>query len=169
MKTLDFEYDAVILHQTETSKPIVLFGAPAMDIEIWAGVPQKKTFQPDGAESSGFQRVENRARLEQIRRFYLNENNVIQNSLICALRGVEGGKVEFKAEYGSILGKLKISFPDLYTADYLFLFTLLRKSLENRLGKYNQPIDYALFEKLKGQLSRQIDSDIIVADSCDEG
>lgn len=168
MKTLDFEYDAVILHQTETSKPIVLFGAPAMDIEIWAGVPQKKTFQPDGAESSGFQRVENRARLEQIRRFYLNENNVIQNSLICALRGVEGGKVEFKAEYGSILGKLKISFPDLYTADYLFLFTLLRKSLENRLGKYNQPIDYALFEKLKGQLSRQIDSDIIVADSCDE-
>jgi hypothetical protein len=63
--------------------------------------------------------------LEQIRRFYLNENNVIQNSLICALRGVEGGKVEFKAEYGSILGKLKISFPDLYTADYLFLFTLL--------------------------------------------
>jgi hypothetical protein len=49
------------------------------------------------------------------------------------ITGSRNGKVEFKAEYGSILGKLKISFPDLYTADYL-LFTLLRKSLENRLG-----------------------------------
>ena len=66
MKTLNFEYDAVILHQTETSKPIVLF-EPAGRISKFGLVFQKETFQPDGAES--FQRVENRARLEQIRRF----------------------------------------------------------------------------------------------------
>ncbi|WP_338628421.1 hypothetical protein [Yersinia intermedia] len=167
MKTLNFEYDAVILHQTESSKPILLFGAPAVDIETWAGIPQKKTFQPDGAESSGFQRVENKSRLEQIRRFYLNENNVIQNSLICALRGIDGGKVVFESEPGSIVGKVKISFPDLYIADYLFLFSLLRDSLENRLGKFNQPIDRVLFEKLKGQLSQQIYSEDVEHDSED--
>ena len=159
MEMLNFEYDAVILHQTESSKPILLFGAPATDIETWAGIPQKKTFQPDGAESSGFQRVENKARLEQIRRFYLNESNVIQNSLICALRGIEGGSVAFESEPDSIVGKVKISFPDLYKANYLFLFSLLRDSLEKRLGKYNQVIDRVLFEKLKGQLSQQIHSD----------
>ncbi|EAA9294211.1 hypothetical protein P4464_001010 [Salmonella enterica] len=159
MEMLEFEYDAVILRQTETSKPIILFGAPAVDIETWAGIPQKKTFLPDGAESSGFQRVENQSRLEQIRRFYLNESNVIQNSLICALRGVNSGKVVFKSEPDSVVGKVQINFPNLYSADYLFLFSLLRQSLESRLGKYNQPIDNVLFEKLKGQLSRQISND----------
>lgn len=159
MKTLNFEYEAVLLQQTETSKPIVLFGAPAVDIELWAGIPQKKTFQPDGAESSGFQRVENKTRLEQIRSFYLNNNNVIQNSLICALRSVEGSKVVFEAKSESIVGTVKISFPDLFNADYLFLFSLLRNSLEKRLGKYTLPIDRVLFEKLKAQLSRNIDPD----------
>jgi hypothetical protein len=157
MKKLNFEYEAVLLQQTETSKPIVLFGAPASEIERWAGIPQKKTFQPDGAESSGFQRVENKSRLEQIRSFYLNKSNVIQNSLICALRRVDGGVVEFEPTSDSIVGKLKISFPDLYNADYLFLFGLLRDSLESRLGKYTQPIDQVLFEKLKSQLNQHID------------
>lgn len=167
MKNLTFEYDAVQLNQTETSKPIVLFGAPAVEVERWAGIPQKKTFQPDGAESSGFQRVENRSRLDQLRSFYLNDSNVVQNSLICALKSVEGGKVTFHSKPGEVVGKIEIEFPDLYNSDYLFLFSLLRKSLENRLGKFKQPIDKQLLEKLKSELSQQIndaDTDSYVED-----
>lgn len=153
MTTLKFTYPAVRVQQSADGKPLVLFGAPAIEIELWAGVPQKKDFSPDGSETSGFQRTENKNRLEQLKRFYSNEKNIVQNSLICSLKKVDGAQVEFLEETpGANVGILSIEFPDLYKADFVELFKLLRVSLEERLGVKNPP-DKKLIEQLKAKVT----------------
>lgn len=135
VETKKYEYDAVRVIQTENSKPLILFGAKATDIEQWAGIPQKKTLNPGSAETTGFQRTENQNRLRQLSSFYQNKENVVQNNLICSLRKLKGCKVEFlESQHSKMVGKLIIEFPDFYTASWLALFGLLRESLESRIG-----------------------------------
>ncbi|ENM3785330.1 hypothetical protein ACPF4H_000728 [Vibrio cholerae] len=130
---LKFSYPAICIQQSSDSKPLILFGAPAIEIEKWAGIPQKKSFNPNSAESSGFQRTENVKRLEQLQRFFHNKHNVVQNSLICGLKKIEGGSVEFVSKNG-ISGDLEISFPNLYDVELVELFRLLRQTLCERTG-----------------------------------
>ena len=151
MEKLVFEYPGVQVIQSSTSKPLIVFGAAASEIELWAGIPQKKSFEPDGSESSGFQRTENRKRLEQLKKFYTNPSNVVQNSLICGLKKIEGGNVDFKTEDG-ISGVLTITFPDLYNARLEELFSLLRSSLESRIGTKTYSVDEKLLATLKSKL-----------------
>lgn len=42
MNFLEYKYSAIKVVQSEESKPLILFGAPATDIINWAGIPQKK-------------------------------------------------------------------------------------------------------------------------------
>lgn len=152
MNILKFQYQAVRIQQSKNSKPLIMFGANAIEISKWAGIPQKKSFQPDTAESSGFQRTENQKRLKQLSAFYGNESNVIQNSLICALKDIDGGKVEFLSDSNSSIGTLTIEFPDLYSASFERLFFLLRQSLEKRIGNKVVNKNDAKYLKLKSML-----------------
>lgn len=165
MEKLKFVYQAICVKQSAESKPLVLFGAPVNEIEQWAGIPQKKSFEPDGSESSGFQRTENRKRLEQLKSFYNNQSNVVQNSLICGLKKIEGGSVNFETS-DDISGRIIIEFPNLYTAPLETLFSLLRSTLEARIGVLKEEIDPNAISTLK---ARVLDGDIQEELPIDEG
>lgn len=153
MEKISFEYDAIQVIQTENSKPLILFGAKASEIEQWAGIPQKKTLNPGSAETTGFQRTENQTRLRQLSNFYQNKENVVQNNLICSLRKLEGCKVEFSTnEESQMVGKLKIEFPNFYTAPWIDLFALLRDSLESRIGSITVDKSSPKYLEMKSQV-----------------
>lgn len=153
MNKISFEYDAIKIIQTENSKPLILFGAKASEIELWAGIPQKKTLNPGSAETTGFQRTENQTRLKQLSSFYQNKENVVQNNLICSLRKLEGCKVDFVAnpEF-TMVGKIKIEFPDFYSALWVELFSLLRDSLESRIDKITIDKSSSKYLELKSKI-----------------
>ncbi|MHC5776650.1 ParB N-terminal domain-containing protein [Nostoc sp.] len=83
---LNFKYKAVRIRQTNSGDWLVLFAASAIEIDMWAGVPQKKKIGEHSKETTGFQREENKKRIKEITDFYRNEQNIIQNPLLCALR-----------------------------------------------------------------------------------
>ncbi|MHC0065268.1 hypothetical protein ACWATR_20605 [Nostoc sp. UIC 10890] len=82
----NFKYKAVRIRQTNSGDWLVLFAASAIEIDMWAGVPQKKKIGEQSKETTGFQREENKKRIKEISDFYRNEQNIIQNPLLCALR-----------------------------------------------------------------------------------
>lgn len=125
---IKFSYPAIKVKQTKESNEIVLFGASAYEISRWAGVPQKTKF--DVVESVGFQRVKNEKRLTELKRFYHNDQNVIQNTLICAIRNIDKTNITFD---GEDTGIIKIDFPDFYNMPLVELFGILRKNLEDRI------------------------------------
>ncbi|MBE0470996.1 MAG: hypothetical protein IBX55_15995 [Methyloprofundus sp.] len=167
MNTIKFEYDAIKVQQSKTSKPLILFGANALEIDQWSGIPQKKSFIPGAAESSGFQRTENKKRIKSLSAFYLNQENVVQNSLICGLRKVKGARVEFKEQKNSLMGTLVIEFPDLYNATWKELFGLLRESLETRLNRSSE-VDKTSSEYNKLKLKLNVFPENAVIEGGDE-
>lgn len=129
MEKLTFEYPAIKIKQNDFCNDLILFGASAFEMRKWAGVPQKKKL--DDVETVGFQRVENKKRLSELRSFYLNEKNIIQNTLICAIRDIEGCSTTFQEIEGN--GSLKVEFPNFYNMEIVELFGILRSSLEKRI------------------------------------
>ena len=91
---MPFVYRAIRIRQSTSEKRLVLFSAKAPDIEEWAGVPQKKRFGEE-TESSGFQREQNKERVENLKSFYSEPENIIQNPLLCALRDAPPSVVSF--------------------------------------------------------------------------
>jgi len=167
VEKLKFKYQAICVKQSDESKPLILFGAPVNEIEEWAGIPQKKSFEPDGSESSGFQRTENRKRLQQLKSFYNNQSNVVQNSLICGLKKIEGGSVIFESS-DNISGTIIIEFPNLYIAPLETLFSLLRSTLESRLGVFEEEIDQNTLDTLKARVCDSSDLEDVVDENSDD-
>lgn len=158
MEKIFFEYEAIRVTQTKNSKPLILFGAKAAEIEKWAGIPQKKTLNPGSAETTGFQRTENLTRLKQLSSFYQNEDNVVQNNLICSLRKVEGCSVSFiDSEPSSLVGKIRIEFPDFKNASWEELFSLLRASLESRIGCFSVDKSSSKYLELKSKIGLNLE------------
>jgi hypothetical protein len=73
---LTFEYPAIRLTQVDGGKKLVLFGAPAHDIEKWGGIPQKGQLGSEGVETTGFQRQDNPKRLQSLAQFYRDPSKV---------------------------------------------------------------------------------------------
>ncbi|MCO7189519.1 MULTISPECIES: hypothetical protein [unclassified Pseudoalteromonas] len=160
MNKVKFEYDAIKVVQTKESKPLILFGAKAVDIEKWAGIPQKKTLDPGAAETTGFQRSESPSRLRQLSNFYKNKDNVVQNNLICSLRKLEGCSVDFipNVREGNT-GQVIIEFPDFYSSSWETLFALLRSSLESRVGGFDVNKSSPKYLELKSQIGLESDNE----------
>ena len=86
---MEFRYPGVRSKQTDEGKWLVQFSAPAAEIAVWAGVPQKKRFlfEDDVAgETVGFQRGEDEERVKSLGQFLGIQENVVQNPLLCSLR-----------------------------------------------------------------------------------
>jgi hypothetical protein len=81
---MEFRYKALRVRQTKSDKRVVLFAALATEIDQWAGVPQKKRFGEE--ETVGFNEKKNPKRVESLREFCTNDENIIQNPLLCATR-----------------------------------------------------------------------------------
>lgn len=125
-----FDYPCVLVHHTG-AKPLVLFAAPATEVQQWVGVPQRLIIQ--GEESAGFQRHVTQARQDALRDFFGEPKNVMQNPLLCAIRQPEGTQVEFvPSGPGQKTGKLVIRTPDFQQVPLNRLFSLALEYLEAR-------------------------------------
>lgn len=136
---MKFQYPAIKVQQTELDKPIILFGASALEIEKWAGVPQKRKFE-QGAETTGFQREFNRKRLEDLRQFFSDPENIIQNPLLCSKRLTSGGSVTFIPSDAVVSdidhfqsGVVEILIKDFENVKLVDILQDLRKQLETRI------------------------------------
>jgi hypothetical protein len=150
----EFKYKAVRIRQTNSGNWLVLFAASAIEIDMWAGIPQKKKIGEQ--ETTGFQREENPKRLKEIASFYRNDKNIIQNPLLCALRQPNHQNVRFQLNENENIssdiqhGFLTINTDDLEVFTLLQLLKTVKKDLEIRVPDLiNQQIPDQLIRELK--------------------
>jgi hypothetical protein len=158
---VSYSYKAVRVIQAKNSLPVVMFAAPAIEIERWSGVPQKKRLGDD-AETVGFQRDLSHKRVESLGSFFADHHNVAANPLLCATRQVVGSIVRFTADSDDdqavTLGTLSIEHPDYGYLSLEQVFNLVRDYLESRVPRLlsEQP-DAALVARLKAQAADAAD------------
>ena len=150
----EFRYKAVRVRQTDAGDQLILFAAPATEIDMWAGVPQKKELADQG-ETTGFQREENEKRINELKKFYQNEKNIIQNPLLCARRQIPVGNATFEPVGGTAdstepleHGIISISVEPLEEQSLLRLLKLVKEDLERRISslKNQQPSETHVLE-----------------------
>ena len=170
----EFKYKAVRIRQTNSGDWLVLFAASAIEIDIWAGVPQKK--QIGTQETTGFQREESKKRINEIADFYRNEKNIIQNPLLCALRQADWSKIKFESnEEGNASsdaiqhGFLSIITESLEKLSLLELLKRVKANLENRVpGLVENSISDSFIRELKQRAEIQDNVQEDLVDSLDE-
>ena len=167
---MKFVYPALATKQTSSEKLLVFFSPVATDINNWAGVPQKKRFD-EGEETAGFQREENSARIRSLCDFYRNQENLIQNPLLCATRGNQYSKVYFEPSDSSSSestrqGSLVIEVPDFEELTMCQILQEVRQHLEQRVPELSgQSPNRELVVKLK---QRAAEAGHIELESTDE-
>ena len=141
----EYRYTGLKIRQSESQKELVLFAAPASDIQVWSGVPQKKSFG-EGAETTGFQREANEKRIDNLRSFFLDSENIVQNPLLCATRTIGDAHVSFDMTEGTV-GEVIITLPDYESMSLLECLKLVRTGIEGRLIEV--PTANSRLEKLR--------------------
>jgi hypothetical protein len=152
-------YRSVRIRQTDSGGWLILFAAPATEIDDWAGIPQKKAIGDPKEigitqETTGFQREEDRKRIKELVDFYSNDNNVIQNPLLCATRQTNQGVVSFEVDTNvehspfAQTGILTIQSEPLKSFSLLDLLRRVKVDLEHRVSSLSgqQPSDKLLVE-----------------------
>lgn len=133
---MEYRYKALLIKQTQSDKTIALFAAPAVEIDMWAGVPQKKQFG-SGEETVGFQREESDKRVDSLGEFCGNDENIIQNPLLCATRQISVATTRFEpctGESGDTQdGELIIEIPDYSEYSMKDILGLVRRYIESRV------------------------------------
>ncbi len=129
-----YAYSALAVRQTTSAKHVILFAAPATEIDRWAGIPQKKRFGT--GESVGFQREENEKRVDSLGEFCANDDNIIQNPLLCATRRLSVASTRFEPHEGqsgdSQQGTFVIQIPDYGQYSMEKILGLVREYVEAR-------------------------------------
>jgi hypothetical protein len=147
----EFKYKAVRIRQTNSGDWLVLFAASAIEIDMWAGVPQKKKIGTQ--ETTGFQREENKKRIKEITDFYRNEKNIIQNPLLCALRQPDQANVKFE------LSEDENGFSEAIQHGFL---TLITESLEKlSLLELLKRVKTNLERRVPGLVENQVPDSLI--------
>ncbi|MBB5747051.1 hypothetical protein [Brevundimonas variabilis] len=144
-------YEAVLVQDGPDSKPVVLFSAPATDVEQWIGVPQRLMLGDD--ETVGFQRTVSDTRREALAQFFSNPDNIIQNPLLGAIRAERGIEVEFTPTSAETpnLGHISIKTSNEEEKSLKTLFGEVRQALEAReLKLLDRPFPVDLYQSLEG-------------------
>jgi len=115
-----------------------MFSAPAIEVERWAGIPQKKRLGE--SETTGFQRELDDSRLVSLSKFYSDPKNVIQNPLLLALRKSVYGSVRFEPNSeDSDLGEVVVTLAHDPSERTLFeLLRDLKDQLEIRVPELSE-------------------------------
>ncbi|KAM3108450.1 hypothetical protein [Phormidesmis sp. 146-33] len=149
-------YRAVRIRQTDAGGWLILFAAPATEIDDWAGIPQKKEIGGT-QETTGFQREEDKKRIKELVDFYSNDSNIIQNPLLCATRHTNQGVVEFKPDANiehspfAQTGILTIQSEPLESLSLLELLRRVKSDLERRVSSLagQQPSEKVLVDLMR--------------------
>lgn len=148
------QYTGIAVEQLPGSPTLVLFSAPANEIESWAGVPQRRRLSNDTAgtvETAGFQREEKAGRVADLAAFMGNADNVIQNPLLIAVQEQAAVSVNFKPDQ---VCEIEITEPDLASLPLLELIKRVMTDLESRLPDLSdQDPDPATVNRLRESLS----------------
>ncbi|NYH17824.1 hypothetical protein [Paraburkholderia bryophila] len=147
-----FSYRALAFKQGDGAPMTVLFAAAAKDIDRWSGIPEKKSFDGADRDSTGFQRVFNEKREQDLITFFSQAKNTLQNPLLCAtLRQAEGNVIfspdnEQQSDGVVTTGTLVVNDDYLEGATMEQLFELLRDRLESRVPhvKGRKPTESAI-------------------------
>ncbi|MGV0025750.1 hypothetical protein [Phormidesmis priestleyi] len=132
---------------------MILFAAPATEIDDWAGIPQKKEIGGT-QETTGFQREEDKKRIKELINFYSNDSNIIQNPLLCATRQTDQDVVQFEPDANvehspfAQTGILTIQSEPLESLSLLDLLRRVKSDLERRVSSLagQQPSDKLLVD-----------------------
>lgn len=150
-----YRYQCIISNQTNSDKWLAQLAAPATEIDVWAGVPQKKRFGT-GEETAGFQREESPNRIKSLRDFYLNQDNIIQNPLLCSLRDIPGSSATFEPTPGTSpdtqvqIGELVLEVPDFSSLSFEEILRQVREYIEERVPELQErEPDSAIVDALK--------------------
>lgn len=139
---MKYRYQCIASKQSKADKLLVQFAARATEIDVWAGIPQKKKFAVGGqtvGETVGFQREENETRVNSLRDFYHNPENVIQNPLLCSVRDIPESSVSFNpttddsSDSDIQLGELVIVVADFATFSFEKCVSYVRAYIEDRV------------------------------------
>lgn len=150
-------YHAIKTVQVKGGHAVLLFSAPATDIDEWSGVPQKKGSSNE-TETTGFQRDENKKRIESLVAFMKDHRNVIQNPLLCATQTDICGKVTFEPTEdipgeATQVGTVRIECDDFTNLSLLNLMRNVKSLLECRVPELgNHSVDASFINKLKQQV-----------------
>lgn len=153
---MEYRYKALRIKQTKSEKMLILFSAPATEINIWAGVPQKKRFGT-GEETVGFQREENTKRVESLGEFCGNDENIIQNPLLCSTRKISIASTRFEPNPGEIdgytqEGNLIVDIPNYDSLTMLQILDYVRGYIQSRVPELATTTpEGAMITKLKEQ------------------
>jgi len=175
---MEYRYKALQIKQTSSNKMVALFAAPAVEIDEWAGVPQKKRFD-EGEETIGFQREENSLRIRSLGEFCANDENIIQNPLLCATRQIPVASAHFESNSEIVNdcqeGTIVITIPDYGSFSMQDIISHVRKYIECRVPELaTTDPDSVLIAKLKaqatelGHLPSQVDDGISVGEEIQE-
>ncbi|QWV98233.1 hypothetical protein KP005_02775 [Geomonas nitrogeniifigens] len=152
---MEFKYKAIQIKQTTSDKWLSLFASPATEISEWAGVPQKKRFGAD-VETAGFQREENPKRISELKEFYQNKENIIQNPLLCALRSIPLSSARFELDAGEDpsasvrFGTIVITIPNFGDFTFREIVGTVREYIEGRVPELGHKTpDESLVASLK--------------------
>jgi hypothetical protein len=126
----EFRYAAYRTVQSQNGTPLLLFSAPAVEIESWAGVPQRGRLH--GEETVGFQRERNETRVRALQRFFQDSRNVVQNPLLAALQDTDAVWFE-PLDDGGVFGELVIRSSNMERAPLVELLRLVTKHLYERV------------------------------------
>jgi hypothetical protein len=153
----EFRYPAFRMRQSAAGKPLVLFAAPAVDIELWAGVPQRRRL--DDTETFGFQRETKDARVEEIASFFADPENVVQNPLLAAQQ--DPSIVRFEpADDDEHFGELVIDHEDLQSLPLIELLRRLAARLRERVPALtNQHASEEQIARIKQAVNEKYSSD----------
>jgi hypothetical protein len=161
-------YDAFRTQQTPDSKPLILLSAPAVEIDQWAGVPQRRKLA--GEETAGFQREQDNSRVRELTQFFGDDNNVVQNPLLGALQ--DETRVEFfELEPGSSFGRLRITYEDYSTLPMKTLLQRLVARLESRVEILDDTVvdEGRVAALLQLESIEQVSSDNEIGDGYESG
>lgn len=131
-----FSYPAIRFKQSPSGEDIILLSAPFFEILEWGGIPRKE--EKAGTQTIGFQRADNKKRVEEIKKFLDNDSNVIANPILCAERDQDAfiftpTDMSEDPNAGSSLGILEITVPDWSNYTLKQLLEKVKVLLETRL------------------------------------
>lgn len=171
-----FKYPAIKFKQSASGEDIILLSAPFFEILEWGGIPRKE--EKEGTQTIGFQRADNKKRVEEIRKFLDNDSNIIANPILCAAR--DRGAFIFTpidepqdAEAASSLGTLEIEVPDWSQYTLKQLLEQVKVLLETRLpdlasGKGSQNTDAEAVDLILSEQLEEIDDVLMDTEGPDD-
>ena len=160
-----YSYRGILSYQVDGGLQLVLFAAPAREIERWAGIPQRQVWGDQ--ESVGFQRDLNGSRVTKLAKFYSVPRNTMQNPLLAAMQFREqvtftpAGSGSGRDRAGTI--KITPTLLDVPLIEVMRGVAALLKQRDPALVE-SEPAD-AMLDRLRSQLTL----DDVEDDGADDG